>query len=98
MSKAVVNGLRTRGVDVLTCQEADMLSASDEEQLEYATQNESVIFTHDTDFLRIHATGMEHAGIVYSGNQENIGGNIRNLKLIYDVMDASEMKNHVEYI
>ncbi len=98
VNKAVVKGLRTRGVDVLTCQESDMLSASDEEQLAYATEDERVIFTHDTDFLRIHGTGVEHAGIVYSSNQDDIGGNIRNLKLIYDVMDSEEMLNHVEYI
>ena len=75
-----------------------MLSASDEAQLKYAAQSERVLFTHDTDFLRIHAMGVEHAGIVYTGNQENIGDNIRNLKLIYDVMDSTEMRNNLEYI
>lgn len=98
VSKAVVKGLRTRGVDMLTCQESDMLSATDEEQLAYATKDERVIFTHDTDFLKIHAKGVEHAGIVFTHKQEDTGGNIRNLKLIHDVMDSEEMRNHVEYI
>lgn len=98
VSKAVVKGLRTRGVDMLTCQESDMLSTTDEEQLAYATQNDRVVFTHDTDFLKIHAKGTEHAGIVYTSNQKDVGENIRNLKLIHDVMDAEEMRNHVEYI
>lgn len=98
VSKAVVKGLRTRGVDMLTCQESGMLSTTDAEQLEYATQNDRVVFTHDTDFLKIHAKGIEHAGIVYTSNQKDVGENIRNLKLIHDVMDAEEMRNHVEYI
>lgn len=97
VSKAVVKGLRTRGVDMLTCQESDMLSTTDEEQLAYATQDNRVVFTHDTDFLKIHAKGTEHAGIVYTSNQKDVGENIRNLKLIHDVMDAEEMRNHVEY-
>ncbi len=98
VAKAVVKGLRTRGVDVTTCQECDMLSASDEEQLEYATQAERVIFSLASDFLRIHASGGEPAGIVYTANQEDVGRNIRHLKLIYDVMDSEEMTNHVEFI
>lgn len=98
VAKALVKGLRTRGVGVLTCQESNMLSASDEDQLTFATQTGRVLFSHDTDFLRIHATGVEHAGIVYASNQEDIGKNIRNLKLIHDVLDDDDMKNHLEFI
>ena len=98
VAKTVVKGLRTRGVDVLTCQESNMLSATDEEQLEYATQAERVIFSHDADFLRIHASSVEHAGIVCTANREDVGKIIRNLKLIHDVLDSEGMKNNVEFI
>jgi predicted nuclease of predicted toxin-antitoxin system len=60
--RAVVSGLRRRGVDVLTLQEAGMLGAEDEAHLALATQQGRVIFTQDADFLRLHATGIEHAG------------------------------------
>ena len=36
--KAVTEGLRRRGVDVLTAQEADMLGASDQEHLALAVR------------------------------------------------------------
>lgn len=36
VGKAIAKGLRLRGIDVLTCQEADMISATDEEHLEFA--------------------------------------------------------------
>jgi hypothetical protein len=61
---AVAAGLRRRGV-VLTTKEAGMLSAYDDEHLDFAKSQGRVIFTQDEDFLRLHAGGIEHAGIVY---------------------------------
>ncbi len=98
VAKTVVKGLRSRGVDVLTCQETNMLSATDEEQLAFVTQSNRVIFSHDADFLRIHSNGVEHSGIVYTSNRGDVGEIIRNLKLIHDVLDSEEMNNHVEFI
>lgn len=71
--RAVVRGLRQRGVDVLTVVEAGMLGASDEDHLERARNEERVIFTQDDDFLRMHAAGTSHAGIVYAPQQTAIG-------------------------
>jgi predicted nuclease of predicted toxin-antitoxin system len=71
--KAIVKGLRRRGVDVLSTQEADMLGAPDEKQLALATSQGRVIFTQDDDFLRLHARGMSHSGIVYARQQTPIG-------------------------
>jgi predicted nuclease of predicted toxin-antitoxin system len=64
--RAVVRGLRQRGADVLTVQEANLLGASDEEHLERAKAEGCIVFTQDVDFLRLHAAGVEHAGIVYA--------------------------------
>ncbi len=66
VSKAVAKGLKRRGVDVLTVAEAGLLGATDEEHLERAKSEKRVIFTQDDDFLRLHATGSEHSGIVYA--------------------------------
>src|SRR5689334_6819692 len=44
VARAVINGLRLRGVDVLTVAEAGMLSASDEEHLARARNEDRVIF------------------------------------------------------
>jgi hypothetical protein len=43
--KAIVKGLRERGVVALTAAEAGMLGASDEEHLAFALREERVIFT-----------------------------------------------------
>lgn len=55
VGKAVVQGLRQRGVDVITVVEAGMLSATDEAQLAFALKAGRVIFTQDGDFLRLAA-------------------------------------------
>ena len=66
MPRAVVRGLRERGVDTLTVSEAGMLGASDQVHLSFARREGRVLLTQDDDFLRLHASGAEHAGIVYA--------------------------------
>ncbi len=95
---AVTKGLRRRGVDVLTAQERDLLTASDETHLTVAASEERVIFTQDADFLRFHAQGNTHAGIVYAHQQTPIGVIVRGLILIYQVLEPQDMQNHVEFI
>lgn len=98
VSTAVVAGLRRRGVDVLMTHEASMLSASDREHLTLALAEGRTIFTQDDDFLRLHAAGVEHAGIVYSRQRVPVGSIIRGLMLIYQLLDADDMRNHVEFL
>lgn len=73
VSSTIVHGLRIRGVEVLTVQEADMLGASDEAHLEFVTRKNLVLFTQDADFLRLHAQGIKHSGIVYAHQRMPIG-------------------------
>lgn len=98
VAKAVVRGLRQRGVDVRTVSEAGMLGASDQEHLALARKEGRVIFTQDDDFLRLHAAGAEHAGIVYAPQQTSIGEIIYGLMLIYQILDAKDMTGQVEYL
>ncbi len=96
--RAVVRGLRERGVDTLTVSEAGMLRASDEEHLAFARREGRVLFTQDDDFLRMHASGVEHAGIVYSRQQIAVGDAIYGLVLVAEVLDSEEMRGHVEFL
>ena len=95
---AVTTGLRLRGVDVLTAQEAGLLKASDETHLVLATSQGRVVFTQDVDFLRLHAAGISHAGIAYAHQQVPIGHIVRGLMLIYQVLEPKDMQNHVEFL
>ena len=98
VGSAIVRGLRRRGVDVITVTEAGMRGRSDEAQLEFALQAGRATFTQDRDFLRIAASGIPHAGIVYAPQGAPIGAVIGGLLLIYNVLSAEEMTDSVEYI
>lgn len=70
---AISNALRKRGIDILTSQEANMLGASDSDHLQLAVSQSRVIFTQDTDFLRLHKSGINHYGIIYTQQSTPIG-------------------------
>src|SRR5260221_13117223 len=95
---AVTNGLRLRGVDVITIQDAGMLRSSDEALLNFALSRGRVIFSHDEYFLVLHQRGYTHAGNTYAPQQSSIGDLVRGLLLIHAVQTAEEMRGHFEFL
>jgi predicted nuclease of predicted toxin-antitoxin system len=96
---AIAEGLRLRGADVLTAQDAGRCGRADSDQLQFATAEGRVLVTYETDFLVLAATGLQHAGIAWSdATKYSIGQMIQVLTLLHGVLDLDEMKNHVEYL
>jgi predicted nuclease of predicted toxin-antitoxin system len=96
---AIADGLRRRGIDVTTTPEVDLMGVSDEEQTAYALGQGRVIFTQDKDFLRINASGVPHAGIVYCRQgKHRIGGVIQGLTEVWETMEPEEMQNWLVYL
>jgi hypothetical protein len=96
---AIAAGLRARGIDVTTTVEAELESASDVEHLRFALGEGRVVFTHDRDFLRLHASGVSHAGIAYCAQQaRSIGEIIRYLALMHDCLTAEETAGQIEFL
>lgn len=96
---AVAAGLRRLGTDVTTTADAALLGATDPTQAGYAAATGRVLFTQDQDFLVHAATGDNHPGMVYCRqNSRSIGDIIRGLELIWEVYEADDMRNRVEYI
>jgi hypothetical protein len=92
-------GLRRHGVDVLTAQEAGRCGLPDSDQLAFATAEERVLVTFDTDYLALHQSGVQHAGIAWCQEQKySIGQLIQALLLVHGVLDRDAMRNHVEYL
>ena len=83
VSKAVITGLRSRGIDVLTVPDAGLLGATDEEHMVLAYAEKRVIFSQDVDFLRLAAHGHSHAGIVYAPQQVPVAVVLRGLVQIF---------------
>lgn len=96
---AIADGLRLRGVDVTTTRGVCLVAATDEEQLAFAVAQKRVIVTFDEDFLVCAARGVVHAGIAYrfQGNR-NVGRVIRSLELLWEILEADEICNRVEYL
>jgi hypothetical protein len=99
VSYSIALGLRHRNLDVTTTPEENLLGVSDEIQLQFASSNGRVIFTQDTDFLRINQSSIIHAGIAYCPQQsKSIGQIIQGLLLIWEILEPEEMYNHIEFL
>ncbi len=95
---AIAQGLRRRGVDVLTVQEAGRAGLPDSAQLTFALSQRRLLVTMDSDFLILASRSMSYAGIAYVGRSRSIGAVIGSLMLLYDVLTLDDMMNHVEFL
>ena len=96
---AIAQGLRRRGIDVTTTPEQSLIGIADEAQLEFAVSQGRVIFTQDTDFLRINQSNRNHCGIVFcSQNNKSIGELIRGLVLVWELLEPIDMQGKVEFL
>ncbi len=99
IAHSVATALRRYGIDVSTTTEVGLRQADDLAHLAFTRREGRVIVTHDADFLRYHAQGVEHAGIAYCKKDARTTGQmIEILRLMYEIMTIEEMKNTVEYL
>lgn len=100
---SVTDGLRRRGVDVLTAQEDGSATLEDDPLLDRATALGRVLFSQDEDLLR-EATHRQRnnilfAGVIYAHQLRiTIGQTIDDLELIAKVAEPSNLENRVEYL
>ena len=99
----ITNGLRLRGVDLLTCAEDGTDRLADDLVLQRATELGRVVFTQDTDFLIITTrwlrSGREFAGVIFAEQLGvTIGDAIRDLELLAGAMDEAEVRNRVFHL
>ena len=100
---AITQGLRKRGVDVLTTQDDGRTGTKDSALLDRATQLRRVLFTNDTDFLREGArrqqSGEPFAGVVYArAIRVTIKQCIDNLELLAGACEPDELANRVQHL
>ncbi len=99
----ITQGLRRRGIDVLTAYEDGASEIGDELLLARAAELGRILFTQDHDFLEIaprwQKDGRGFPGIVYAIQERiDIGAAIEYLELIAHLKSVEEMRNSVEYI
>lgn len=100
----LVKALRSRGVNVQTADEAGMRYRKDDEHLDYATAQDSVLYSFNVgDFNCLHAEyifqNKPHAGIILAPQQKfSVGEQLRRLLRIINARSAEQMKNTVEFL
>ena len=100
---AVTQGLRRRGLDVLTSQDDGTNRFDDEALLARATSLNRVLFSQDADLLRIaqdwQATGVEFSGVIFAHQQGvSIGQLVEDIQLLAECCPADELANSVKYL
>jgi predicted nuclease of predicted toxin-antitoxin system len=98
VAASIANGLRRRGVDVLTVPQTRTMGDDDPDQLALAHKLGRVFFTHDSDHLNLAAAGQLHSGIVFASRQMAAGQCIRTLILVHQVLTAEDLVGKIEFI
>ena len=101
--EASSDGLRRRGVDVLTAQEDGTAAWDDEPLLGRATELGRALFTQDDDLLCIAKAWIESdrtfGGVIYAHQRSiTIGQAVRDLEIATKVMGPEEMRNRIEFL
>ncbi|MFW0860320.1 MAG: DUF5615 family PIN-like protein [Dehalococcoidia bacterium] len=95
----IVEGLRRRGIDIVTVQEIGLASTRDEIIMARAREEGRIIYTRDADFLRHSRGGHKHSGIFYHHPLTySIGEAIQKVALACEVLSAEEMENQVMFL
>lgn len=101
--RAITNGLRLRGVDVVTAQEDGSAELDDPPLLDRATELSRPLYTQDDDLLaearRRQLEGVNFAGVIYSHQLRSpIGRCVADLELIAEAFNPEDLANRIEFI
>ena len=104
MRHALVAALRSRGLDVTTALDDDMVDRTDGEHLEHATRQGRVLFSFNRgDFYHLHTEyltqGKTHAGIILANQQQYaLGDLMRRILRLAAARYPKEMRNQIEFL
>lgn len=101
--RAITEGLRLRGVDVITAFEDGGDKMEDAELLDRASKLGRVLFTQDNDLLLEGATrqkkGIPFNGVIYAHQMRvSIGTCIHDLEIIAKAGEAEDLLNKIQFL
>ena len=95
----VIDGLRVQGINALSVQDLGLRGRPDPEILEAARQLGRIVYTSDTDFVRLSDSGVPHLGVFFHRSRKySPGGAINAVSLACQVLSPEEMRNRVEFL
>ncbi|NIA31136.1 MAG: hypothetical protein GWP06_14650 [Actinobacteria bacterium] len=101
--RAIVDGLKSRGADLVTSHEDGTSEFDDSKLLDRATELGRALFTRDYDLLQ-EATKRQRSGVLFSGViyahqlRVSIGSCIRDLEIIAKAGEPKDIENRVEFL
>lgn len=103
VSRLITEGLRRRGVDVLTVQEDGLSGEPDPIVFDRATELQRVLFTQDDDFLaegsRRQVEGVSFSGVIYAHQRNvSVGKCVQDLEIIAKACPPEELSDRVTYL
>ena len=101
--RAITDGLRARGVDVIIAFEDGASEFDDPELLNRAAELRCVLFTRDYDLLqeatKRQKNGEFFYGVIYAHQLHvSIGDCIRNLEIIAKAGEPEDLSNRVQFL
>jgi Domain of unknown function (DUF5615) len=101
--RAITNGLRLRGVDVLTAREDGASELRDPALLERASELGRVLFTQDDDLLAEAAhrqhQGRMFGGVIYAHQLRiSVGDCVRDLELVAKAGEPADMAGRTLFL
>jgi len=101
--RAIIVGLKSRNVDVITAFEDGASELDDPELLDRVTELGRILFTRDYHFLqeasRRQKNKISFSGIIYAHQLRiSIGDCIRELEIIAKAGDSDDLENRVEFL
>jgi len=101
--RAITNGLKLKGIDLITAYENGSSQLDDSELLDRASELERVLFTRDYNLLQ-EATKRQRAGVPFYGIiyahqlKISIGDCIRDLEIIAEAGEPEDLINQVQFL
>ena len=95
----VINGLRVQGIDIVSVQDLGLRGRPDPEVLSAAQQSGRIVYTSDTDFVRLSNSGVPHSGVFFHHIRKySPSAAINVVYLACQVLSPGEMRNRVEFL
>ena len=101
--RAITNGLKLKGIDLITAHEDGSSQLDDSKLLDRASELERVLFTRDYNLLQ-EATKRQRAGVPFYGIiyahqlKISIGDCTRDLEIISEAGDPEDLINQVQFL
>ncbi len=101
--RAITDGLKARGVDVMTALEDGASELDDPELLDRAAELGRVLFTRDHDLLqeatKRQRSGLPFNGVIYAHQlRVSIGACIRDLEIIAKAGEPGDLQKLVQFL